>query len=137
MPPFPVEGVPDGAILAPHHIYIGGLLVILGALRAWDDHPKREPILAMAGAVAACFAFLTVWPFYHWAGAGLTILATTLLVAAPIAGPFWQEYRWRSSRSLVLVGGLVMLDDVISHAFGFWTPLDGWVWNGLLYPIIS
>lgn len=134
---FPVEAVPDGAILAPHHLYIGALLVILGALRAWDDHPKREPIVAMSGAIAACFAFLTVWPLYHWAGAAITVIATGLLVAAPLIAPFWREYRWRSSRALVLLGGLVMLDDIVSHAFGVWTPLDGWIWRALLYPVIA
>lgn len=91
----------------------------------WDDHPKREPLLAMSGAIAVCIAFLTVYPYFHRAGAGLTIIATGLLVAAPVVGPFWREYRWRSSRALVLSSGLVVLDEGVSHAFGRWTSIAG------------
>ncbi|CQH55248.1 uncharacterized protein HHUB_2206 [Halobacterium hubeiense] len=43
----------------------------------------------------------------------------------------WAVYPWYW-RGVALVGGLVALDDAVSHAFGIWTPLDaGWgqVWH--------
>ena len=137
MPPFPAEAVPDGAILAPHHLYVGALLVVLAALPAVDDHPEREPMAVLIGAIIGAAAFLTVWPFYPATGAALTFAFALVCVVAPIGFPFWRDYQWRGLRGLVLLGGLVMLDDVISHAFGIWTPLDGWLWKGLLYPIIA
>lgn len=36
--PFPAEPLPDGAILAPHHPYIGAVAVVLAVLPTMDDH---------------------------------------------------------------------------------------------------
>lgn len=68
----PVEPIPDGTILAPHHF--------------------------ITGAVVALWAFVFVWRVYP-----------------------------RLGSALALAGLLVALDDWISHALGWWTPLDaGW-----------
>lgn len=69
---FPAETLPDGAVLGPHHFYVGGMI--------------------------ALFGFMFVWPYYPTAGATLTVLGTAL-----------------------------MTDDVLSHAFGLWTPMHA-VW---------
>lgn len=54
------------------------------------------------GAILSSFAFVFVWPLYPSAGASMTVL-----------------------------GMLIAADDVLSHAFGVWTPLD-WVWEEYL-----
>lgn len=59
------------------------------------------------GVGVALFAFVCVWPYYPAAGALLT-----------------------------LVGMAVGLDDVLSHAFGIWTPLD-WVWQVWLHGLVD
>jgi len=66
---FPAEDEPDGAVQAPHHLYIGVMVLLFG--------------------------FVSVWPFYPATGAAMTVIGT-----------------------------IVVLDDVLSHAFGVWTPLD-------------
>lgn len=78
---FPAEDEPDGAVLAPHHFYVGMMV--------------------------AAFGFVSVWPFYPATGAVMT-----------------------------LVGTLVLLDDVLSHVFGVWTPLD-WVWRRFIVGRLS
>jgi len=121
---FPAESVPDGVIGAPHHLYIGVLVLVVAILVVADDYARREPLLALTGALTALFAFATVWPYYHVTGALLT-LAGLLVVLVGVCWPggIWAAYpiRWRL---VAFLGVLVALDDVIEHAFGVWTPLD-------------
>ena len=51
------------------------------------------------GVALAVFGFMFVWPYYSAVGAAMSIL-----------------------------GVAIMLDDLVSHAFGIWTPLDA-VWK--------
>lgn len=59
------------------------------------------------GVFLSLFAFVTIWDLYPVTGATLTI-----------------------------VGLLIALDDILSHAFGVPTPLD-LLWKKLLYPVLS
>ena len=53
------------------------------------------------GIALTVFGFMFVWPYYAAVGAAMTI-----------------------------VGVLVIVDDLVSHAFGVWTPLDAvWKWS--------
>ena len=57
------------------------------------------------GIIAAVYGFAFVWPTYPATGAAVTV-----------------------------VGALVLLDDVVSHAFGVWTPLD-WAFKKWVRPL--
>ena len=122
MPDFPAEAVPDGAILAPHHLPIGvGITLFLMAL-AWNDS-TGEPAVMLAGLGAALFAFWFVWPYYPATGAALVLAGLLLASTAFVARSFWRGYPL-AFQVAVAVGLLVALDDALSHAFGIWTPLD-------------
>ncbi|WP_232703159.1 hypothetical protein [Halobacterium wangiae] len=124
---FPAELVPDGHVGAPHHLYVGLLVLAVAVFVVADDYARREPLLALAGSLTALFAFATVWPFYHGTGAALTLAGVTVaLVGVCWPGGMWAGYplKWRL---VALVGAAVALDDAVSHALGVWTPLDaGW-----------
>lgn len=78
----------------------------------FDNFPAEEepdgdamaPHHFYIGMGVALFGFLWVWPYY------------------PVTGSL-----------SVLIGSAILLDDVISHVFGVWTPLD-WVWNRFILP---
>ncbi len=123
---FPADQVPDGAAFAPHHAYIGLLLALLGIALVWDDAAGAEPWISAAALLLASFAFATVWPFYHAAGALLTLAGVGIALASTCS-PFWSLYPWIGPRGVLLVGAIVALDDVAEHAFGTPTPLD-WLW---------
>lgn len=129
---FPAEAIPDGAVLTVHHLITGLLTVLLAVWVVADNYANREPLLAMVGAVFALVGFLLVWKYYPMTGAAMT-LAGVVLVLLGVAWPggMWAVYPWYW-RGVALLGGLVALDDAVSHAFGIWTPLDaGWgqVWH--------
>lgn len=70
-----------------------------------ESEPDGDVLLphhAYVGIMVALFGFLFVWPAYPDVGFLLS-----------------------------LVGSLVLLDDVVSHGFGWWTPLD-WLWGKYL-----
>lgn len=77
-----------------------------------EDFPAEEepdgdvmaPHHFYIGLTALVFGFMFVWPYYPSTGA-----------------------------ITVLVGAAVLLDDVLSHVFGVWTPID-WVWKRFIYP---
>jgi len=127
--PFPVEAVPDGHIGAPHHLYIGVLVIGLAVWVVSDNRPRREPLLAAVGAVVALFSFATIWPYYHGTGATLTLVG--LLVA--LVGVLWPDGMWAAYplrwRAVAFVGVYIGADDAVSHAFGLWTPIDGGLWQ--------
>jgi len=121
---FPHEAVPDGAVFGPHHLYIGVMVLVFAVWAVSDNHPRREPLLALAGALLAVFAFATTWPYYHGTGALLTLVGLLLALLGVVwPGGMWSTYPlgWRL---VALLGVAIGLDDAVSHAFGWWTPLD-------------
>ena len=133
---FPVEVVPDGHVMGPHHLYLGvGAMLYVAAL-VWDNYARREPVVFAAAALAALFAFQYVWPFYPEAGAGLSLLALLVGLLAPVVRMgYWSDV-CLALRVAAVVAVMVVLDDVVSHAFGVWTPLD-WFWSVALYPVVG
>lgn len=121
---FPAEAVPDGYVLAPHHLYVGLLVLGFAVWVVADDYGQREPLLAVAGAAFALFGFLFVWQFYPGTGAAMVLAGVTLaLIGVVFPGGVWSGYplKWRL---LAFVGVYIMADDAVSHALGWPTPLD-------------
>jgi hypothetical protein len=74
-----------------------------------EDEPDGNvsaPHHFYVGMALAAFGFMSVWPLY------------------PVTGS-----------SMVLVGTLILVDDVVSHVFGIPTPLDE-LWKRAIAPII-
>jgi hypothetical protein len=74
-----------------------------------EDEPDGDvqaPHHFYIGMLVAAFGFVSVWPFYPATGAVMTV-----------------------------VGTIVIVDDVLSHAFGVWTPLDAF-WKRFLSRVI-
>lgn len=130
---WPAEAVPDGTILAVHHYWVGLLLALYAVWHVSDDHPHREPSIVLGGILTATVGFLT-WQHYPVAGAVLSHVGLGAILGATLIGSFMSRYRWVGFRGLVLVGLLVSLDDLLSHAWDVWTPLDGWLWMEVLLP---
>lgn len=129
---FPVDRVPDGAIFAPHHFFIGAGLIGLVLATMWNDS-VREPWAAAAALAGSTFSFTLAWPHYPEVGAALTLMGLGGLVVAP-ARAYW---RLRGHRLIATyyVGVLVVADDVLEHAFGIATPLDT-LWTVVLLPLV-
>jgi len=75
-----------------------------------EDEPDGDvsaPHHFYVGLLVALFGFASVWPTYPATGATMTVIGT-----------------------------LVLADDVISHVWGVWTPLD-WVFNRYIRPRIA
>jgi len=66
------------------------------------DGDAHAPHHFYIGLFLAAFGFASIWPYYPQTGAAVTVLGT-----------------------------LMLLDDVLSHVWGVWTPLD-WVWTEYL-----
>lgn len=124
---YPADAVPDGAVLAPHHVHIGVLLAVLALALVWDDAANKEPWVGLVALLAVSFAFITIWPFYPVTGATFSMAAVLLALVVPFL-QFWRSYPWFGARGVLLIGALVALDDVVEHAIGFPTPLD-WFWT--------
>jgi uncharacterized membrane protein len=121
---YPVESVPDGSILAPHHLYVGAFLALLVCAVVWDNYPGREPVVAVAALLVALFGFLWVWPFYPATGATLTLAGlVAALLAVLVRGSYWTDVPI-AARLTVLLGVLIALDDAADHALPITTPLD-------------
>lgn len=123
---FPVEAVPDGAVFAPHHLYVGLALCIFAGAVVWDDHRDAEPLALVGGAVVALFGFAVTWATYPATGAAFTLAGVLVaLLAVLFRGDYWGTVplRWRL---LALLGVLIALDDAVSHALYPPTPLDQW-----------
>jgi len=121
---FPHESVPDGAVFGPHHLYVGVIVLGFAVWVVSDNYPRREPLLAAAGALLALFAFATVWPYYHGTGAALALAGLLVaLIGVLWPGGVWTAYplRWRL---VAFLGVSIAADDIVEHAFGIWTPLD-------------
>lgn len=132
---WPAEMVPDGAVIAGHHFWIGLGIAIYAVYHVGDDHPHREPSIVLGGVLTAVLGFV-MWPYQPVAGAILSHVGVVSIAGAVLVGDFMARYAWRGWRGVVLVGLLVTLDDLISHAWGVWTPLDGWVWGGGIVPVL-
>lgn len=120
---FPADSIPDGAVFAPHHAYIGFAIALLALALVWDDAVGKEPWVGAAALLLASFAFALVWPYYDSTGAVLALAGVGVALAST-GSPFWSSYPWVGPRGVLLVGAIVALDDVAEHAFGVWTPLD-------------
>jgi hypothetical protein len=133
---FPSEAVPDGHVAAPHHVYLGVLMVLLAVWMVSDDHPGREPWLVGAAVLVAVGAFGLTWRWYPAVGAALTLLSLCVALAALCGRPYWAAYSWVGFRGAALLGVLVALDDALEHAFGWPMPLDLF-WKHWLYGVVS
>lgn len=131
---YPAERLPDGLLLTTHHAIYGLLFALFGALVVWDDYPRREPLLAALAALVALIGFVLAWRVHPVTGATLALCGTVVALSAPLT-PLWTgyPYRWRA---WVVFWALVALDDVVSHALGWPTPLDTLYQAGLyrLFP---
>lgn len=122
---FPHEAVPDGAIFANHHYYIGLFVAALAVASVWDDQ-RWDPLAVASGLLVGLFGFALTWKYHPVTGATLALAGPTISTLALAARPYWR--RRRSRAAWVLLGLLITLDDAIEHAFGVWTPLDAlWV----------
>jgi hypothetical protein len=127
---FPVDRVPDGSVLVPHHLWLGLIALLLGLAMAWDDQ-QADPAIAAGGAGLTAFSFGLVWPTYPAVGA----IGTLLGLALSGIGLVRQRVLFRRKQMIVAVTGLaIAADDVLEHAFGIPTPLDV-LFNRVLLPI--
>lgn len=131
---FPAEPIPDGAVFAPHHFTYAVYLAFLLAAVAWDDFRNREPIAVVGSLGFAWFGFIHMWPYYPVWGASMVLLGLSAASVA-LAHPRWGHWpRWIRIGIAVMVA--VAWDDAISHAFGFWTPLD-WIFKAYLAGVMG
>lgn len=129
---FPHDAVPDNAIFAPHHLYIGVILLLVGTLIVWDNQAD-DPHHTLLTTLGLLFAFTFIWPYYPLTGALIALMA---LVILPIS-LYVESSLWRSHRraiALTVVGYLIAVDDIVEHAFGIPTPLD-WLFT-LIRPLL-
>ncbi|WP_435348991.1 hypothetical protein [Haloarchaeobius sp. HRN-SO-5] len=132
---FPVEPVPDGAVFAPHHLYLGLLAALVVLWTISDNYPHREPTVATVGALAALLGFAATWRYHPKTGALLTLAGVATVVLAPLVRrSYWRDVP-RSARVLTVLFGLVALDDAVSHALWPETPLDYLLWDHLMVPV--
>jgi hypothetical protein len=121
---FPAEQVPDGAIFAPHHSYIGVMVVLFVCWLVADDFRDREPMYVAALTIWALFSFGMIWPYYPGIGAAFSLLCPLLAVGALLVRRgYWSDIEV-VFQVLVLVGLLLALDDVVSHVLAVSTPVD-------------
>lgn len=50
---FPAEGEPDGAVLAPHHFYVGVLLAVFGFVTVTPYYAPTGWVMVLAGLAIA------------------------------------------------------------------------------------
>ena len=130
---FPVESVPDGHTLAPHHFTWGALLTFWVVTYAWDRFTDREPLVVTLGLSAGLFSFIMLWRFYAIAGAVGTVVGTLIATAGLIR---FRKYATRPAFWAAAFGVFAMWDDWFSHALGIWTPLD-WLFKAYVHGLIS
>jgi uncharacterized membrane protein len=131
---FPAEAVPDGSVAVSHHATWALVMSLIPLMVVWDNHPTREPWLAVSAVTLALLGFLIVWPTHPVLGAALTVAATgTALVALTVRAADLPDSWGLLPVLLALALVLVATDDVVDHAFHVQTPLD-WVWNAHLRP---
>lgn len=132
---FPYEAEPDAAVFAPHHFYLGILLILLACWVVTDADGERRPWFVAGLALFAAFSFALTWPYYPVVGAFCVLAALALATLPAVARPFW----WRTGpvvHGALLVGLFAAWDDALSHALGWRTPLDA-LWADHLHPYVS
>ena len=132
---FPAEAEPDGAVFGPHHFYLGVLLILLVCWMVYDADTDSRPWAVVGLTLLAVFAFSLTWPYYPAVGAFGLLVVLGVATAVAIVRPYW----WRiglGARAALFVGLFTAWDDALSHALGWWTPLDA-VWGRYLYPYVS
>lgn len=132
---FPAQRIPDGNIMAPHHLYIGVLAAYIVCWVASNRMPEREAWATVTALTVALFGFLFVWPDYPAAGALLTLLGAVGALVIVLFRSFWFDVA-SGLRLAALLSVLIALDDAVSHSFGVWTPLD-WVWHVWLIHLVA
>lgn len=146
---WPVERVPDATILAGHHFWIGLGVAMFAVWHVQDDYPHREPSIVMGGILTAVLGFL-LWEHHPIAGASFSHVGLIAIFLATVVGDFMGQYRWLvwtdrlpisvpyrpGIRGVVMLGWLISADDLASHAWGVWTPLDGVVWSEWIFPVL-
>lgn len=50
---WPAEAVPDGVVLAPHHLYIGLSMALFGFMFVWRLYPRAGATLTLLGVLVA------------------------------------------------------------------------------------
>lgn len=122
---FPYHGVPDGAVFAPHHIYIGALVALGAAWVVADDIRDREPVGVVSGLSVSLFGFALTWPYYPVVGALLT-LGGLGVASISLTRRYW--FNFPKAAVVVAFGVAIAADDALEHAFGWPMPLD-WFWK--------
>lgn len=130
---FPVDGVPDDAVFAPHHYTYALIAALLLAFVVWDDYRDREPIVVAGSILLGLFGFLFVWRYYPVTGAVMS-LAGLAGAAIGLLRSTWDAWD-RKIRLAIGVLLLVAADDALEHAFGLPMPLD-YIWKVYLLPIV-
>ncbi|MDZ7850060.1 MAG: hypothetical protein U5K70_04340 [Halodesulfurarchaeum sp.] len=126
---WPAERTPDATILAAHHFWIGLGIALYGVWHVQDDHRHREPSIVMGGILVAVMGFL-LWEHHPVVGAVFSHVGLAAIALALFAGDFAARYPWvrirrigflpvpvPGFRGLLLIGLLVSLDDLVSHAW--------------------
>lgn len=140
---YPHHVVPDGTVLAPHHIYLGLIIGLIATAVVWDDERYQEPVALLTGLLLALYGFTLAWPEWPVFGSSATLGGLVLASTALVAAPFWRGRPWLRGdrvsvptvRSVTLIGLLIAWDDAIEHALGWPTPLDI-VWVRHVAPLL-
>jgi uncharacterized membrane protein len=132
---FPSETIPDGDVLAPHHLYFGVLALLLVAWVVSDDYRDREAWAIAVGALAALVGFTLTWRHYPTVGAAMTLAGLSAALVALTVRPYWAAYSWLGFRGAALLAVSIALDDAVEHALGVPTPLDE-LWSRWLFPVV-
>ncbi|UPV99791.1 hypothetical protein M0R88_14880 [Halorussus gelatinilyticus] len=131
---FPAEAEPDGAVFGPHHFYLGVLLILLVCWIFHDADDETGPWGIAGLTFLSVFWFALTWPYYPEVGAA-GVLASLGVATFAAMRPRWWRYGVVPQTALLL-GLFVAWDDALSHAFGWWTPLDS-LWARYLHPYVS
>lgn len=124
---FPVEAVPDGNVWLPHHFAYATWAALF--LAWYVSNEERKPTVVVGSLLVALFGWYHLWPGGAPTVGALTVLAgLTAAAAALVARSDWREEYPQYSRALLVLLVLVAADDVLQHAFGIPTPLDG-IWK--------
>jgi hypothetical protein len=129
----PVESVPDGATLAPHHYTWGAVLALWAATYAWDRFTNREPAILTLGIATGLFSFVMIWRYYATVGSIGALAGTAIATIGLIR---FRRYASKPTFWVAAFGVYAMWDDVLEHTFGIWTPLD-WLFEAYILGLLG
>lgn len=144
---FPAETVPDGSVAWPHHYALGLYVAGLVALLVLNDARTTDPLGVLLGVAVGLFCWYHLWGTgYPVVGAlgtlvGLVLASVFVVASIPLPftgarlGGFWSRYG-TGPALLVALGLAIALDDWVSHALGWWSPLDH-LWKVAIYPVMG